>query len=133
MRDIVLLTKNGFRYEDMHDIILNAFLGFEAKVDDPCEGYGRIWVAKGQQKIDIDFTPDDVMSAFQEEFEEDQLDVLPFDAHLTNVNFRVSKAIIQLINALINAGIEFWVLDEDGKIVSPDAFVPLPDAAPQPK
>lgn len=128
MRDVTLLTKKPFDYGSVHNLIIAEFKEYEIVVDNPNEGNGRIFLCEGKRIIDIDFTPSDTMSAFQYEFEEEQLTQFPFEVYLTCVLFRCGEAILKLVKALLAAGIEFWIHDEDGEIVTPQSFVPHPDA-----
>ena len=129
MRDITLLTKDPFRYENVHDLVLETFKGYKVNVDSPNQDCGRIYLEKGRNRvIDIDFTPDDTMSGFEYEFEEEQLKEFPFDAHLTCVLFRGEETIKRFVKALMDSGLEFYVHDEDSKIVKAKDFVPHADA-----
>ena len=123
MRAITLMTKAGLTYEGLHDVVLAAFSNYSVFEDNPKDGDGRIYLTKENAAIDIDFTPNDTMSSFAYEFEEGQLSLLPFDAHLTNASFKTDEDILILAKAIKNKGIEFWVHDEDGSIVSGDAFI----------
>ena len=125
MRDITLLTKEPFEYEKVHDLIREAFKDFEVVTDSPDQDKGRIYLEKGRNNvIDIYFTPEDTMSNFQYEFEEEQLSMFPFDVYLTCVLFRGEEAINRLIQALINSGLEFWIHAESGDILKPKEFLP---------
>lgn len=71
---------------------------------------GRIYLERGRNNvIDIDFTPEDTMSTFPYEFEEEQLRTFPFNVYLTCVLFRGEEDINRLIQVLLNSGLEFWI------------------------
>lgn len=128
MRDITLLTKEPFEYEKVHDLIREAFKDFKVVTDSPDQNKGRIYLEKGRNRvIDIVFTPEDTMSKFQDEFEEEELRTFPFDAYLTFVLFRSEESIKKLVKALIDSGLEFYVSDEDSVIVEAKDFVPHQD------
>lgn len=117
MRDITIITKNSLRYEDVHGIILKAFPDYKVFVDNPKDDDGRIWLYKGQAKIDIYFTPDYRVAEHKDEFEENQIAKIPFDGYFTTIVFRTPEAILRLIKCLTDAGIEIWVEGEDSTIV----------------
>ena len=128
MRDITLLTKEPFEYEKVHDLIREAFKDFDVITDSPDEDKGRIYLEKGRNRvIDIDFTPEDTMSKFRDEFEEEELRAFPFDAYLTCVLFRSEETIKKFVKALIDSGMDFYVSDEDDIIVKTKDFVPHQD------
>ncbi len=126
MRDIELMTKEGLRYEDIHDLIREKFQDYETITDDPKEDEGRIYVRKpeGHEVLDIYFSPGDTMSQNSEWYEEWQLKRFPFDPHLTCVCFRGEETINRFVQALVDFGLEFWVLAESDEILEPKDFLP---------
>ena len=123
MKSITLMTKVGLEYGKLHEQILGLFKGYKIFEDEPKDGFGRIYLYKGDRAIDLEFSPKDVMSEFAHEFEPEQLQSFPFDAHLTSLDFKDRADAALIVALLLAEHEELYIHDEDGSIVSAQSWL----------